>query len=133
MMSCEKIVDNDIITGKWIEESTRLLPDSTTAPCVKKSYLEFSEYQIDMNKRTVNRYHACDFVINLEGDTIEQVPHTELLGYYTITEDTMKILYVKDYTTQVYHISYINAYFMKLQTLNRNGELINIYYDRFKD
>lgn len=133
LVSCEKIVDNDVITGKWIDNKILRLPDSTTAPCIKKSYIEFSEYKIDMDKRTVNQYYACDYVINLNGDTIEQVPYTELLGYYTIIEDTLKILYVKDYTTKVYNIKYIDKIDMLLTTLDNNGDEMNIFYRRFKD
>lgn len=133
LVSCEKIVDNDVITGKWIDNKILILPDSTTAPCIKQSYIEFSEYKIDMDKRTVNQYYACDYVINLNGDTIEQVPYTELLGYYTIIEDTLKILYVKDYTTKVYNIKYIDKIDMLLTTLDNNGDEMNIFYRRFKD
>lgn len=133
LVSCEKVVDNDVITGKWIDNKILRLPDSTTAPCIKKSYIEFSEYKIDMDKRTVNQYYACDYVINLNGDTIEQVPYTELLGYYTIIEDTLKILYVKDYTTKVYNIKYIDKIDMLLTTLDNNGDEMNIFYRRFKD
>jgi hypothetical protein len=86
-----------------------------------------------MDKRTVNQYYACDYVINLNGDTIEQVPYTELLGYYTIIEDTLKILYVKDYTTKVYNIKYIDKIDMLLTTLDNNGDEMNIFYRRFKD
>ena len=133
LVSCEKVVDNDVITGKWIDNKILRLPDSTTAPCIKKSYIEFSEYKIDMDKRTVNQYYACDYVINLNGDTIEQVPYTELLGYYTIIEDTLKILSVKDYTTKVYNIKYIDKIDMLLTTLDNNGDEMNIFYRRFKD
>ncbi|MFA6368420.1 MAG: hypothetical protein WCX10_07690 [Bacteroidales bacterium] len=132
-VACEEKVDNDVITGKWIDNKILKLPDSTTAPCIKQSYIEFSEYKIDMDKRTVNQYYACDYVINLNGDTIEQVPYTELLGYYTIIEDTLKILYVKDYTTKVYNIKYIDKIDMLLTTLDNNGDEMNIFYRRFKD
>ncbi len=133
LVSCEKIVDNDVITGKWIDNKILRLPDSTTAPCIKQPYIGFSEYKIDMDKRTVNQHYACDYVINLNGDTIEQVPYTELLGYYTIIEDTLKILYVKDYTTKVYNIKYIDKIDMLLTTLDNNGDEMNIFYRRFKD
>lgn len=133
LFSCEKVVDNDVITGKWIDNKILRLPDSTTAPCIKQSYIEFSEYKIDMDKRTVNQYYACDYVINLNGDTIEQVPYTELLGYYTIIEDTLKILYVKDYTTKVYNIKYIDKIDMLLTTLDNNGDEMKLFYSRFKD
>lgn len=133
LVSCEKIVDNDVITGKWMDDKILRLPDSTTAPCIKQSYIEFSDYKIDLDKRTVNQYYACDFTINEDGDTLEQVPFTELLGYYTITEDTLKILYVKDYTTKVFNIKSIDDTYMHLTTLDQNGDEINVDYKRFKD
>ncbi|MBP1646338.1 MAG: hypothetical protein H6Q16_1913 [Bacteroidetes bacterium] len=132
-VSCQEIVDTDVITGKWMDKKILNLPDSTTAPCIKKSYIEFSDYKIDMDKRTVNQYYACDYTINENGDTIEQVPYTELLGYYTIIEDTLKILFVKDYTTKVYNIKNINDIDMHLTTLDQNGDKVDLYYKRFNE
>ncbi len=132
-VACEEKVDNDVITGKWIDNKILNTPDSLIDPCKKKSYIEFSEYKIEMEKRTVNQYYACDYTLDENGDTIEQVPFTELLGYYTIIEDTLKILYVKDYTTKVYNIKYIDKIDMLLTTLDNNGDKMNIFYGRFKD
>lgn len=132
-VACKEEVDNDVITGKWIDDEILYTPDSLIDDCKKKSYLEFSEYKIDLDKRTVNQYYACDYYLNENGDTVDQVPYSELVGYYTITLDTLKILYVKDYTTKVFSIKDINAGHMKLNTLNNDGEVISLYYSRFKE
>lgn len=132
-ISCEQErVDNDVITGKWIKESILLTPDSLIDPCEKKSYLEFSEYFIDLNKRTVSFYDACNTITNDEGEEV-LAPKTELLGYYTIIKDTLKVKYTATNQTIIYNIGNINSRVMKLTTLDKNGDPVTTYYNRFKD
>lgn len=129
-----EIKDDDIITGKWIE--TKVLLDSLATPCEKKSYIEFSEYKIDFQDRIFSQYNACTVIdtFEVEGGTETRtiLPYTEIMGYYSIYGDT---LFVKDVNnlTHIYTIDTINSEKMSLRTLDRDGNIVNLSYRRFKE
>lgn len=127
-----EIKDDDVITGKWIE--TSIILDSLSTECEKKSYIEFSEYKIDFQDRILSKFDACNIVDTVEGgtETMTITPYKEIIGNYSVYGDT---LFVKDVNnlTQIYTIMNIGFDQMKLKTLDRDGNIIYMNYDRFKD
>lgn len=90
--SCqEEIEENDLIEGKWREESVVMNENATE--CEKLSYMEFSKYDADIQKRILTHFNACDSV--------------SVLSKYTIDGDTLIVLDDK-LVTKRYTISFIN-------------------------
>ncbi|MFA7081710.1 MAG: hypothetical protein WC135_03770 [Bacteroidales bacterium] len=130
-----KIEDDDMITGKWID--TLILMDTLSTQCQKKSYIEFSEYELDLKDRIHEKYHACPGVEEYEaedGETATRTtpPFTERIGNYSIKGDT---LIVKDIENQtlIYVIGSIDSENMTLKDLDRDGNIRIKFYKRFKD
>lgn len=133
--SCNReIQDDDILTGKWIE--TRVLLDTLSTPCQKASYYEFSDYEIAIQNRIYSRYYACESIgeYEVEGgtETYTIPPFTETLGNYSIIGDTLIIKDVNN-ITKTYVIDTLNAEKMTLETLDRNGDIMYLFYRRHKD
>lgn len=129
-----KYEDDDILTGKWIE--SRILIDTLSTQCKKKSYIEFSDYELDIHKRIYSRYEACEgeeeFETEEGTETRTVPPFTEKLGNYSIKGDTLIIKTVEN-QTDIYIIDKIDFEKMTLETLDRNGNLKYLFYNRFKD
>lgn len=109
--SCqEEIEDNDLITGKWREES--IVMNENAEECEKLSYMEFSKYDADIQKRILTNFNACDSV--------------STLSKYTIDGDTLIVLDDK-LVTKRYTISLINETKMIYSDKN-NREYIFVRY-----
>lgn len=115
-IGCKEEVDNDIITGKWVEKDIQ--KDTTVADCVKTSYIEFSEYDIDFRKRVLSFNNVCDTVYRS-------------VGNYTINGDTLVIKDTMN-VTKLYTIQFINDKEMRFTEPNMvSGGLIYHNYLRF--
>lgn len=109
--SCqEEIEENDLIEGKWREES--VVMDENAQECEKLSYIEFSKYDADIQKRILTNFNACDSV--------------STLSKYTIDGDTLIVLDDK-LVTKRYTISLINETKMIYSDKN-NREYIFVRY-----
>lgn len=109
--SCqEEIEENDLIEGKWREES--VVMDENAQECEKLSYIEFSKYDADIQKRILTNFNACDSVSTLRK--------------YTIDGDTLIVLDDK-LVTKRYTISLINETKMIYSDKN-NREYIFVRY-----
>ena len=115
--SCKEEKDNDLLTGKWVEKDIQ--SDTLIEDCVKKSYIEFSEYVLDIRKRVYSFNNICD--------TVERV-----IGNYTIVGD---VLTIKDTmnVTHEYTIDYINSDSMRIKHPNVLGGFDYYRYLRVKE
>ncbi len=90
--SCqEEIEENDLIEGKWREES--VVMNENAQECEKLSYIEFSKYDADIQKRILTDFNACDSV--------------SVLSKYTVDGDTLIVIDDK-LVTKRYIIELIN-------------------------
>ena len=90
--SCqEEIEENDLIEGKWREES--VVMNENAQECEKLSYMEFSKYDADIQKRILTHFNGCDSV--------------SVLSKYTVDGDTLIVIDDK-LVTKRYIIELIN-------------------------
>lgn len=115
--SCKEEKDDDLLTGKWVEKDIQ--SDTLIEDCEKKSYIEFSEYVLDIRKRVYSFNNICD--------TVERV-----IGNYTIVGD---VLTIKDTmnVTHEYTIDYINSDSMRIKQPNVLGGFDYYRYLRVKE
>lgn len=115
--SCKEEKDDDLLAGKWVEKDIQ--SDTLIEDCVKKSYIEFSEYVLDIRKRVYSFNNICD--------TVERV-----IGNYTIVGD---VLTIKDTmnVTHEYTIDYINSDSMRYKQPNVSGGFDYYRYLRVKE
>lgn len=130
----EEVKDNDLIQGKWMPDP--ILNDTLASPCEKSSYIEFSDYVLEDDKRLQLKYHACLGVEEFEGENgteTRTVPaYSETTGYYTISGDTLRVKNMNNITT-VYSIKYITSDSMRLSSTDKDGFLRDTIYRRFKN
>ncbi|MDR0972131.1 MAG: lipocalin family protein [Bacteroidales bacterium] len=129
--SCSEIEDNDIITGKWIEKE--IVNSTQTTECQKRSYIEFSQYNLEKKDRKVYQYYACTETGTNEAgeEIIVKFPRLEEVANYTIKDDTLTLVDTYQ-TTTIYVIKSITKEAMLLSTMDRNGDSIDVPYIRFE-
>jgi hypothetical protein len=115
--SCKEEKDDDLLTGKWVEKDIQ--SDTLIEDCVKKSYIEFSEYVLDIRKRVFSFNNICD--------TVERV-----IGNYTIVGDVLTIKDTMNVTYE-YTIDYINSDSMRIKQPNVLGGFVYSRYLRVKE
>lgn len=119
IFSCKKeIEDEDLLTGKWVRQEIQ--NDTTKDICEKRSYIEFSEYVLDIRNRIYSFNNICD--------TVERV-----IGNYTIEGNT---LFIKDTmnVSSEFTIDYINPVSMSLSEPDINvGGSVHHKYLRVKE
>lgn len=130
-----KVEDDDLITGKWID--SLVLIDTLATPCQKKSYIEFSEYELNLKDRIYEKYHACSGVEEYEdeeGETATRTtpPFTERIGNYSIKGDTLTVKDVEN-QTHIFVIGGIDSEKMTLKDLDKDGNIRTKFYKRFKE
>ena len=130
----DEVKDNDMIQGKWIPDP--ILKDTLLSDCQKKSYIEFTDYVLEDDKRLRLQYHACIGEETFEGENgteTRTVPaYSETTGYYTISGDTLRVKNMNNITT-VYSIKYITSDSMRLSSTDKDGFLRDTIYRRFKN
>lgn len=130
----DEVKDNDMIQGKWIPDP--ILKDTLLSDCQKKSYIEFTDYVLEDDKRLRLQYHACIGEETFEGENgteTRTVPaYSETTGYYTINGDTLRVKNMNNITT-VYSIKYITSDSMRLSSTDKDGFLRDTIYRRFKN
>lgn len=81
--SCNEIDDQDLLTGRWVVaeiQGNELIED-----CVRQSFVEFSDYVLDLRQRVVSHYDDCEEVKTIIGNyTVE--------GSTLIIRDTMAVI-----------------------------------------
>lgn len=115
--SCKEEKDDDLLTGKWVKKDIQ--SDTLIEDCVKKSYIEFSEYVLDIRKRVFSFNNICD--------TVERV-----IGNYTIVGDVLTIKDTMNVTYE-YTIDYINSDSMRYKQPNVSGGFEYYRYLRVKE
>lgn len=130
----DEVKDNDLIQGKWMPDP--ILKDTLASPCQKRSYIEFTDYVLEDDKRLQIKYHACLGEEEFEGENgteTRTIPaFSEKIGYYKISGDTLKIKSMNNITT-VYSIKYITSDSMRLSSTDKDGFSRDTIYRRFKN
>ncbi len=90
--SCqEEFVENDLIEGKWREEAVVL--DENAPECQLLSYIEYSKYVADSEKRIMTKFDSCSSTI--------------VINKYSIKDNILTVVDEKLVTKQ-YTIELIN-------------------------